>query len=85
MNVETQFIGPGAPWENGHIEILNGTLWNERSSREIFGHLLEASVPRKKDRQEYNTERPRSSLDYQNPAEYAVNCIADSTLTLVPV
>lgn len=85
LNVETRFIGPGAPWENGYIESFNGTLRNELLSREVFGHLLEARVLGTKYRQEYNTERPHSSLDYQTPAEYAANCIADSTFTPAPV
>jgi len=84
LNVETRFIGPGAPWENGYIESFNGTLRNELLSREVFGQLLEAGVPRTKYRQEYNTERPHSSLDYQTPAEYAASYIADSTLTPPP-
>lgn len=69
LNVETRFAGPGPPWENGYIESVNGTLRNELLSREVFGHLLEARVPRQKYRQEYNTERPHSSLDYQTLAE----------------
>ena len=85
LNVETRFIAPGALWENGYIESFNGTLRNEVLSREVFGHLLEAKVPGGKYRQEYNTERPHSSLDYQTPAEYAVTHAADSALTPAPV
>lgn len=85
LDVETRFIAPGAPWENGYIESFNGTLRNELLSREVFGHLLEARVLGSQYRQEYNTERPHSSLDYQTPAEYAVNYTADSALTPTPV
>ena len=85
LNVEMRFIGPGAPWENGYIESFNGTLRNELLSREVIVHLLEASVPRTKYRQEYNTERPHSSLDYQTPAAYSVNHIANSAPTPAPV
>jgi transposase InsO family protein len=85
LDVETRFIAPGAPWENGYIESFNGTLRNELLSREVFGHLLEARVLGSQYRQEYNTERPHSSLDYQTPAEYAVNYAADSALTPTPV
>jgi transposase InsO family protein len=85
LNVETRFIAPGAPWENGYIESFNGTLRNELLSREVFGHLLEAKVLGEEYRQEYNTERPHSSLDYQTPAEYSENYVADSALTPAPV
>ena len=85
LDVETRFIAPGAPWENGYIESFNGTLRNELLSREVFGHLLEARVLGSPYRQEHNTERPYSSLDYQTPAEYAVNHAADSALIPAPV
>ena len=85
LDVETRFIAPGAPWENGYIDSFNGTLRNELLSRDVFGHLLEARVLGSQYRQEYNTERPHSSLDYQTPAEYAVNYTANSALTPTPV
>jgi transposase InsO family protein len=85
LDVETRFIAPGAPWENGYIESFNGTLRNELLSREVFGHLLEARVLGESYRQEYNTERPHSSLDYQTPAEYSENYVDDSALTPAPV
>ena len=85
LNVETRFIKPGAPWENGYIESFNGTLRNELLSREVFGHLLEARVLGTQYRQEYNTERPHSSLDYQTPAEYSENYVAHSALIPTPV
>ena len=85
LNVETRFIKPGAPWENGYIESFNGTLRNELLSREVFGHLLEARVLGQQYRQEYNTVRPHSSLDYQTPAEFATTKVMDSALTSAPV
>lgn len=85
LDIETRFIKPGAPWENSYIESFNGTLRNEFLSREVFGHLLEARVLGTRYRQEYNTERPHSSLDYQIPAEYSKNHVTDSVLTPAPV
>jgi hypothetical protein len=55
LDVETRVIAPGAPWENGYVERLDGTLRNELLSRDIFGHLLEARVLGEQCRQEYNT------------------------------
>ena len=85
LDVETRFIAPGAPWENGYIESFNGTLRNELLSREVFGHLLEARVLGSQYRQEYNTERPHSSLDYQTPSEFAATQVENSVLTPAPV
>ena len=36
VGVETLFIEPGSPWENGYNESFNGTLRNELLRREIF-------------------------------------------------
>ena len=68
-SVEALYIEPGSPWENGFTESFNGTLRNELLDREIFTSLLEAKVLAARYRDEYNCERPHSSLDDQTPAE----------------
>ena len=85
LDVVTRFIAPDAPWENGYIESFNGTFRNELLNREVFGHLLEAKVLGEKYRQEYNTERPHSSLDYQTPSELAATQVETPVLTPAPV
>ena len=85
LDVETQFIAPNAPWENGYVESFDGTLRTELVSREVFGHLLRARVLGEQYRQEYNTERPHSSLDHQTPAEFAATQAGDSARTPTPV
>lgn len=42
--IETLYIQPGSPWENGHIESFHDKLRDECLNREIFGSLLEAKV-----------------------------------------
>jgi transposase InsO family protein len=81
LDVDTRFIAPGAPWENGYVESFNGTLRTDLLNREVFGHCLEAKVLGEQYRQEYNTERPHSALDYQPPAEFAASQVAPSVLT----
>jgi len=44
LGVETLFIEPGSPWENGYIESFNGKLRDELLNREIFTTLEEAKV-----------------------------------------
>ena len=44
VGVNTLFIEPGSPWENGYIESFNGKLRDELLNTEIFDTLLEARV-----------------------------------------
>lgn len=68
INVETLYIHPGSPWENGYNESFNGRLRDEFLSRELFYTLKEAQVLIERWRVEYNTVRPHSSLGYKPPA-----------------
>ena len=72
VGVETLFIEPGSPWENGFIESFNGKLRDELLNREIFDTLLEARVLIERWRVHYNTVRLHSSLGYRPPAPEAV-------------
>jgi len=71
LNVQTLFIEPGSPWENGYVESFNGKLRDERLNGEIFYTLKEAQVLIEEWRREYNTFRPHSSLKYRPPAPEA--------------
>ena len=70
--VQTLYVEPGSPWENGYIESFNGKLRDELLNREIFDTLLEAKVLVERWKQEYNTVRPHSSLNYRPPAPEAI-------------
>jgi putative transposase len=70
--VQTLYIEPGSPWENGNIESFNGKLRDELLNREIFETLLEAKVLVERWKVEYNIIRSRSSLNYQPPAPEAI-------------
>ena len=72
VGVQTLFIAPGSPWENGYVESFNGKLRDELLDREIFYTLPEAKALIERWRQEYNTIRPHSSLGYRPPAPEAV-------------
>jgi putative transposase len=71
LGVETLFIEPGSPWENGYNESFNGKLRDELLNGEISYTLTEAKVLIERWRQEYNTIRPHSSLGYRPPAPEA--------------
>ena len=68
MGVQTLYIEPGSPWENGYIESFNGKLRDELLNGEIFDTLCEAQVLTQRWRRHYNQERPHSSLGYRPPA-----------------
>lgn len=72
VGVQTLYIEPGSPWENGYNESFNGKLRDELLNREIFYTLKEAQVIIEQWRQEYNTIRPHSALNYRPPAPEAV-------------
>jgi putative transposase len=65
LNVETLFIEPGSPWENGYVESFNGKLRDELLDREIFFTLTDAKILIARWRREYNTVRPHSALGYR--------------------
>ncbi len=65
--VETLYIAPWAPRENGYAEAFNGKVWDELLNVEEFTTLLEARVLG----QVYNQQRPHSGLGYATPTEYA--------------
>ena len=72
VGVQTLYIEPGSPWENGYNESFNGKLRDELLNREIFYTLKEAQVLIEQWRQHYNTIRPHSALNYRPPAPEAV-------------
>jgi putative transposase len=69
--IRINYIEPGSPWENGHVESFHDKLRKGCLSREVFGTLLEARVIVEEWRQQYNQKRPHSSLGYKAPARFA--------------
>lgn len=84
VDVETLFIQPGSPWENGYVESFNGKLRDELLNGEMFFTLTEAQIIIERWRREYNTLRPHSSLGYRPPAPEAVRPFAPTSAPLQP-
>ena len=72
LGVNTLYIEPGSPWENGYIESFNGKMRDELLNREIFTTLQEAKVLIEQWRREYNHVRPHSARGYRPPAPEAI-------------
>ena len=79
--VETLYVEPGSPWENGYAESFHSRLRDELTNREEFTNLAEAKHLAEAWRLEYNHRRPHSSLGYRTPAEYAADCAASVRAT----
>lgn len=73
LGVQTLFIEPGSPWENGYVESFNGKFRDELLDREIFYTVAEAKVLVEMWRREYNTIRPDSALGYRPPAPTTIS------------
>jgi len=84
LGVQTLFIEPGSPWENGYVESFNGKLRDELLDREIFYTLSEAKILLERWRREYNTVRPHSALGYRPPAPEAVRPVPIGGLIMSP-
>ena len=67
-------IQPGKPMHNGYVESFNGRLRAECLNANWFLNLKDAREKIESWRQEYNSERPHSSLAYRTPDEYAPTC-----------
>ena len=83
--VETRYIEPGAPWQNGYVESFNATFRDELLDRELFSTVLEAEVLSEQYRRMYNENRPHSGLGYQTPAAFAARCREQAELIYEPV
>ena len=68
IGVQTLFIEPGSPWENGYNESFNGKLRDELLNGEVFYSFKEATIIIEGWRIHNNTQRPHSALGYKPPA-----------------
>lgn len=69
--VHWHFIDPGKPNQNAWIESFNGKFRDECLNLHAFSDLQEARTIATKWKEEYNTERPHSSLGRIPPVLYA--------------
>jgi len=75
--IETAFIDPGKPWQNGADESFNGKFRDQHLSLHWFRNRADARVSIEQWRQHYNEVRPHSSLGYLTPAAFKTKHLAD--------
>ena len=80
--VDTLYVAPGSPWENGYIESFNSKLRDELLNGELFLHIDELRYVADRWRMDYNHYRPHSSLNYMAPSAFAAKCLEQGSATL---
>jgi putative transposase len=84
VDVETLYIEPGSPWENGYAESFHSRLRDEFLALEVFESLTVAQRLTRQWREDYNHHRPHSSLGYVTPIEFAARCAASAPASAAP-
>ncbi|WP_413658752.1 IS3 family transposase [Nitrobacter sp.] len=69
--IEWHYIAPGKPTQNGFVESFNGRMRDELLNETLFFTVRQARSILARWVDDYNTQRPHSSLDYATPAAFA--------------
>jgi putative transposase len=70
--VALHFIQPGKPSQNAHVESFNGRFRDECLAQAHFPTLARARAEIALWREDYNGQRPHSSLGYQTPKTFGL-------------
>lgn len=82
--VALDFIDAGKPQQNAYIESFNGKFRDECLNEHWFVTLWDAREKAAQYRQEYNTDRPHSSLGNATPDEFARSLVANAPPAPIP-
>jgi len=82
VNIETLFIDPSSPWQNGYCESFNSRFRDELLNLETFTSTLEARVLSERWRRNYNEQRPHGALGYRTPQQVLEQALEMGTLQL---
>ena len=74
LEINSLYIEPGAPWENGYAESFNSRFRDEFLAVELFENLGTARRLTAGWKEDYNRQRPHSSLGYVTLAEFSSRC-----------
>ena len=69
-NIDTAYIDPGKPWQNGSNESFNGKFRDECLGMQWFKNRIDAKILIEEFRRQFNEVRPHSSLGQLTPAEF---------------
>jgi putative transposase len=77
-------IQPSRPMQNGHVESFHGRLRDECLNPSWFRTLNDVRCTLAVWREEYNCERPHSSLDYRTPMEFKLALEGSRAMARLP-
>jgi putative transposase len=78
--VEWHYIAPGKPMQNGFVESFNGRLRDECLNEHLFSSYAQAQHIIETWRNDYNHNRPHTSLNGLTPIEFANRSNLDQNL-----
>ena len=70
--IEWHYIAPGKPQQNGFIESFNGSFRDECLNETLFSSLSQARQQIAEWKEDYNSQRPHSSLGNITPNEFVM-------------
>lgn len=76
-HIEWHYIAPGKPMQNGFIESFNGSFRDECLNETLFSSLAQARTTITAWKEDYNSNRPHSSLGNITPSEFAMKILLD--------
>jgi len=68
--IDTAYIDPGKPWQNGSNESFNGKFRDECLGMQWFKNRIDAKILIEEFRRQFNEVRPHSSLGQLTPVEF---------------
>jgi putative transposase len=78
--VEWHYIAPGKPMQNGFVESFNGRLRDECLNEHLFASYRHAREIIENWRNDYNLNRPHTSLNGLTPYEFATRSRLDQNM-----
>jgi putative transposase len=78
--LDTLYIEPGAPWQNGYAKSFNSRFRDEFLEMNHFTTLIEAQQLAKRRQQYYNERRSHTSPDNRTPKEFSEHCLGGSVM-----
>lgn len=82
IGLEWQYIQPGKPYQNGHVESFNGKLRDECLNENLFFDLKQAREVIEIWRNDYNCNRPHSGVNGLTPIEMMRNTSCPEELVM---
>ena len=75
--VEWHHIAPGKPMQNGFVESFNGSFRDECLNETLFSSLTQARTEITAWKEDYNRNRPHTSLGNITPSEFALKIVLE--------